>query len=140
MVAKGSMYHYFFNKKEMNKMKNLDIDTYIKTQPEVVQKALQELRGYILEAVPDATELINYSIPAFTLREGGKREEQVMIAGHKNHIDFYPHPNTIEAFLDDLSDYKFAKGSVQFPLNKPIPKELVIKMVRYRYEQIPKKG
>jgi uncharacterized protein YdhG (YjbR/CyaY superfamily) len=63
-----------------------------------------------------------------------------MIAGYKNYVGFYPHPSTIEAFLDDLSEYKFAKGSVQFPLNKSIPKELVIKMVRYRYEQIPKKG
>jgi uncharacterized protein YdhG (YjbR/CyaY superfamily) len=63
-----------------------------------------------------------------------------MIAGYKNHVGFYPHPSTIEAFLENLSGYKFAKGSVQFPLDKPIPKELVIKMVRYRYEQIQKKG
>lgn len=114
----------------------LNIDTYIAHQPEVTKKALEELRSYIHEAVPTVKELINYNILAFSLRDRGKTEEQIMIAGYKNHIGFYPHPDTIEAFLEDLSDYKFAKGSVQFPLNTPIPKELVIKMVRYREKQL----
>ncbi len=117
-------------------MQNLEVNQYITNQPEATQKALEELRAYIHEAIPTVKELINYNIPAFTLVEGGKREEQVMIAGYKNHVGFYPHPSTIEAFLENLSGYKFAKGSVQFPLNKPIPKELVIKMVKYRQEQI----
>lgn len=120
-------------------MSTSSIDTYIANQPENVQKALEELRTYILEAAPHATELINYDIPAFALIEGGKREEQIMIAGYKKHLGFYPHPDTIEAFLPELVGYKFAKGSVQFPLNLPIPKALVIKMVQYRLKQINNK-
>ncbi len=113
-------------------------NAYLIDQPKATQQALEELRSCILEVVPHATQLINYGVLAFALREGAKAHEQIMIAGYKHHIGFYPHPDTIEAFEKDLRGYKFAKGSVQFPLNKPIPKELVIKMVRYRYEQLQK--
>ncbi len=111
-------------------------EAYLSNQPERVKEALITLREAILEAAPHAAESINYGIPAFALCEGGKRDKQILIAGYKNHIGFYPHPDTIEAFLEDLHEYKFAKGSVQFPLSKPIPKELVMKMVKYRYKQI----
>jgi uncharacterized protein YdhG (YjbR/CyaY superfamily) len=120
-------------------MKCSEVDTYIANQPETTKNALVELRSYILDAVPDAIEMMNYKIPAFALIEGGKREEQIMMAGYKNHIGFYPHPDTIEAFKTKLIGYKFAKGSIQFPLNQPIPKELVIEMVKYRFEQVNKK-
>jgi uncharacterized protein YdhG (YjbR/CyaY superfamily) len=113
-----------------------DFNNYLKNQPEMTKNALIELRSYILEAAPDAIELINYNIPAFALIEGGKRDEQIMIAGYKNHIGFYPHPDTIEAFKIKLTAYKYAKGSIQFPLNKPITEELVIDMVKYRQLQI----
>ena len=81
---------------------------------------------------------MNYNIPAFALVEGGKRDQQIMIAGYPRHIGFYPSPLVIEAFSNQLAEYKFTKGSIQFPLNKPIPKELVIKMVKYRMSQLHK--
>jgi uncharacterized protein YdhG (YjbR/CyaY superfamily) len=55
-----------------------------------------------------------------------------MMAGFKNHVGFYPHPTTMERFWDQLDDFKKAKGSVQFPLNKPLPRELIVKMIQYR--------
>lgn len=108
------------------------IDDYIKVQPEVTQKSLEKLRQCIKEAAPDAVELINYNIPAFALKKDGKREEQIMMAGYRNHIGFYPHPSTMEHFADELKGYKQGKGSVQFPINAPLPKALIIKMVTYR--------
>lgn len=108
------------------------VDDYINHQPEKNKKALIEIRSYILEAAPDAGELFNYDIPAFSLIKGGKREQQIMIAGFKSHVGFYPHPTAIEHFLDELKEYKTGKGSVQFPINKPLPKELIIRMVRFR--------
>jgi uncharacterized protein YdhG (YjbR/CyaY superfamily) len=108
------------------------VEDYINQQPEKTQKALKEIRSFILEAVPDAIELFNYDIPAFALVKGGKREQQIMIAGYKSHVGFYPHPTAIDYFLDELQDYKIGKGSVQFPINKPLPKDLIMRMVMYR--------
>ena len=113
-----------------------EVDAYIAAQPPDIQRALEELRAVIWQAVPGVTELMNYKIPAFALVPGGKREQQVMIAGYAKHVGFYPHPNVIEAFADQLSKYKFAKGSVQFQLTTPIPKELVVKMLKYRLKQL----
>lgn len=112
-----------------------EVDAYIFSQPAEVQQALKTLRSYILQAAPEAAELINYDIPAFALVKDGKREHQIMMAGYKKHIGFYPH-STIEAFEEALSGYKYAKGSVQFPLSEPIPKNLVIAMVEYRLAQL----
>lgn len=114
------------------------VDAYISTQPPETQRALEELRSYIWQAAPQVSELMNYNIPAFALVEGGKRDQQIMIAGYPRHVGFYPHPVVIEAFADQLTEYKFAKGSIQFRLNAPIPKDLVIKMVKYRLAQLPK--
>ncbi len=108
------------------------IDDYINSQPEGTKEALFKLKDCILKAAPDAKELFNYSIPAFALVENGKREQQIMIAGYKKHVGFYPHPTTIEKFANKLTIYKQGKGSIQFPINKPIPCELVIEMVKYR--------
>lgn len=108
------------------------ISEYIEDQPVESRQALFQLRSIILEAAPGATELFNYGVPAFALIEGGKRDQQVMMAGYKNHVGFYPHPTTMETFSEQLHEYKQGKGSVQFPLNRPLPKELIIKMVRYR--------
>lgn len=120
------------------KGKSKDVDAYIFTQSPEAQKALNQLRSYIWQAAPNISELMNYKIPAFALTEGGKRDKQIMIAGYSKHVGFYPHSSTIEAFSERLSEYKFAKGSVQFPLNKPVPKELVIEMVKYRLSQLGK--
>jgi uncharacterized protein YdhG (YjbR/CyaY superfamily) len=108
------------------------VDDYINSQPEGTKEALSTLKECILKAAPDAKELFNYNIPAFALVENGKREQQIMIAGYKKHVGFYPHPTTIEKFSDKLTPYKQGKGSIQFPVNKPIPCELIIEMVKYR--------
>lgn len=108
------------------------INEYINDQPPGTKESLIVLKKCILEAAPDAIETFNYGIPAFTLIEGGKRDQQIMIAGYRKHVGLYPHPTVMEKFSEELKDYKKGKGSVQFPIDKPIPKELVKSMVRYR--------
>ena len=107
-------------------------DEYIENQSDDVKEFLLELTECILSVVPDATKMINYNIPSFALIDGGKRDQQIMIAGYKKHVGFYPHPTTIEKFWDELDGYKKAKGSVQFPLSKPLPKQLITEMVKFR--------
>lgn len=109
-----------------------EVDAYIDAQPNETQRALRELRALIHQAAPGATELMNYGIPAFALVPGGKRDQQIMIAGYKKHVGFYPHPDVIAAFGAKLTAYTSAKGSVQFPLDQAIPKALVIEMVKHR--------
>ncbi|WP_102797116.1 iron chaperone [Bowmanella denitrificans] len=121
---------------EDSNAKSAEVDKYILSHPPEVQRALQEVRSLIWESSPYVSELMNYNIPAFSLVVGGKREQQLMIAGYKKHIGFYPHPDVIEQFKEQLSDFKFAKGSVQFPLNKPMPKDLIKQMVRLRVSQL----
>lgn len=112
------------------------VDDYIAHQPEAAQKMLQELREIVLEAVPDAEEVLNYKVPSFTLVKGGKRDQQIMMAGYAKFIGFYPFPTTMEKFSDELKGYKQGKGSVQFPLNQSLPKELILRMVKFRYEEL----
>ena len=114
------------------------IDDYIANQPKEVQKALQELRGIIKEAAPDAIEVLNYKVPSFTLVPGGKRDQQIMMAGYATFVGFYPFPTTMEKFSDELKGFKQGKGSVQFPLGKPLPKDLIIRMVKFRKAEILK--
>ena len=114
------------------------IDDYIANQPKEVQKVLQELRSIIKEAAPDAVEILNYKIPAFTLVPGGKRDQQIMMAGYAKFVGFYPFPTTLAKFSGELKNYNTGKGSVQFPLDKPLPKDLIMRMVRYRKEEILK--
>lgn len=118
------------------KIKYNNVDDYFNTQPENVKDALLMIRQCILKVAPKAIELINYNIPAFALVEGGLREQQIMIAGYKNHVGLYPHPTTMEKFEYELKDYKKGKGSVQFPLDKPLPKDLIIRMIEYRVSLI----
>lgn len=114
------------------------IDDYINSQPENVQQKLKELRAIIKEAVPDAEEILNYKVPSFRLIPEGKRDQQIMMAGYAKFVGFYPFPTTMEAFAGELKGYKQGKGSVQFPLDKPLPKELVIRMVKYRMKELSK--
>ena len=81
---------------------------------------------------------MNYNIPAFSLVKGGKRDQQIMMAAYAKFVGFYPFPSTMEKFSDELKGYKQGKGSVQFPLGKPLPKDLIIRMVKYRREEILK--
>jgi uncharacterized protein YdhG (YjbR/CyaY superfamily) len=107
------------------------MDEYIETFPKDVQKILEELRQTIRKAAPEAVEAISYQMPTFKLN--GKN--LVHFAAFKNHIGFYPIPSGIEAFKEELSLYKQGKGSVQFPMDKPIPYDLVKKIVDYRAKE-----
>jgi uncharacterized protein YdhG (YjbR/CyaY superfamily) len=109
--------------------KSNNIDEYIKGFPAPIQKLLQQVRETIKKAAPDAEETIKYSMPTFTLNGN-----LVHFAAFKNHIGLYPTPNGIDAFKKELSVYKGAKGSVQFPLDQPMPLELIGKIVKYRVE------
>ena len=114
------------------------IDDYIANQSEEAQKVLHELRSIIKEAAPDAVEVSNYKVPTFTLVPGGKKDQQIMMAGYTKFVSFYPFPTTMTEFSDELKEYKQGKGSIQFPFNKPLPKDLIIKMVKFRREEILK--
>ena len=103
------------------------IDEYIMSSPEEVQGILKKIRQTIREEVPDATEAISYQMPAFKLNGN-----LVYFAALKNHIGFYPTPSGIEALAREFEAYRSTKGAVQFPLNKPIPYDLIRKVVRFR--------
>ena len=111
------------------------IDEYIKQFPENIQTLLEKMRETIRTSAPDATETINYQIPTFKLY--GKN--LVHFAAFKNHIGFYPAPSGIEAFKKELSVYEGAKGSVKFPMDKPLPLDLVQKIVKFRVGESGKK-
>ena len=106
------------------------IDEYFSYFPDNVKIVLQEMRKVIREAAPEAKELISYNIPAFE-----QNGILVWFAAFKNHIGFYPKMSGIEAFKKELSDYEIAKGTVRFPLDKPIPLELVKRIVKYRLKE-----
>ncbi len=103
------------------------IDAYIAGFPADVQAILQKIRAIIHTAVPEAQETIKYQMPTFTLKGN-----LVHFAAFQKHIGFYPIPTGIEAFKEELSVYKTGKGSVQFPLDQPIPYDLIERMVRFR--------
>ena len=110
-------------------------DEYIGLFPDNVQKILQEIRQVIKTAAPEATEKISYQMPTFYL-EGNL----VHFAAFKNHIGFYPVPSGIDKFKEELSQYKGGKGSVQFPLDKPMPYDLIRRIVLFRVEENLKKA
>lgn len=120
---------------ERNRAGFNSIDEYIATFPADIQKILQEIRATIKAAAPEAEEKISYQMPTFFLNGN-----LVYFAAFKNHIGFYPTPTGIEAFAQDLSQYKSAKGSVQFPLDKPMPLDLFARIVRYRVAENLKKA
>lgn len=107
------------------------IDEYIAGFPPEVQEALRQIRTTIREAAPDAGEAIRYGIPTFVLKEN-----LVHFAAFKEHIGFYPTPSAIRKFEQELSRYPRAKGSVRFPIDKPMPLGLIRKMVAFRVEEI----
>ena len=115
----------------MNTTDPSDIDSYIAAFPPDVQESLQQIRALIREVAPDAMEAMKYRIPTFVLGSN-----LVHFAAYKNHIGFYPSPSAITAFASELKDYVSAKGSVQFPLNRPIPFSLIRRMVEYRVQEV----
>lgn len=110
----------------MTTTKPTSIDDYIAGFPEDVQKILQEVRVTIRQAAPEAKETISYAMPAFTLNGA-----LIYFAGYKSHIGLYPTPAGIDEFKEDLSKYKAAKGSVQFPLDKPMPLDLITRITKF---------
>lgn len=110
------------------------VDSYIAVFPPDVREILQQVRMTIREAAPEAEEGIAYKMPAYSLNG-----PLVYFAGYKKHIGFYPTPSGIEAFPEELAGYKQAKGSVQFPLNQPIPYELIRRIAGYRRDENMKK-
>lgn len=103
------------------------IDEYIATFPDDIQKLLEVMRATIHAAAPDAIEKISYQMPTFYLKGN-----LVHFAAFKNHIGFYPAPRGIEAFAQELARYEGAKGSVRFPLDEPLPLDLVSRIVKFR--------
>ena len=108
-------------------LKPKDVDEYISKFPDNIQVLLKEMRATIKEAAPEAAEVISYQMPAYKYRG-----MLIYFAAFKNHIGLYPRVSGIEAFKEELSVYKGAKGSVQFPLNKPLPLDLIARIVKFR--------
>jgi uncharacterized protein YdhG (YjbR/CyaY superfamily) len=106
------------------------IDEYIAGFPQDIRKTLETIRETIRAAAPDAEEKISYQMPTFTLKGN-----LVHFAAYKTHIGFYPTPSGIEQFRQELSAYDCAKGTVRFPLGKPVPLELISRIVRFRAEE-----
>ena len=107
-----------------------NIDDYIAGFPPDVQKILQKVRATIKRAAPQADETISYQMPTFKL-EGNL----VHFAAFKNHIGLYPTPSGTERFRKELSSYETGKGSIRFPLDKPIPHDLIAKIVKFRVRE-----
>ena len=111
------------------------IDEYIAGFPKNVRDILEELRRVIRKEAPQAEEAIRYGIPTFRLHGN-----LVHFAAFTHHIGFYPTPSAISAFSRELSAYEQAKGTVRFPIDKPLPYDLVRKIVKYRVEESLKKA
>ncbi len=109
----------------MNPAEN--VDQYIRSFPRDIQEILLQIRETILRAAPEADECISYQMPAYKLNG-----PLVYFAAGKNHLGFYPTPSGIEAFRHEFGKYKWSKGAVQFPLDQPMPLELIERMVRFR--------
>ena len=107
-----------------------DVDEYISGFPPTTQTKLQQLRETIRNAAPDADEVISYAMPAYKLNG-----MLVYFAGYAKHIGFYPGAGGITEFKEELSIYKNAKGSVQFPLNQQLPLTLITRIVKFRVKQ-----
>jgi uncharacterized protein YdhG (YjbR/CyaY superfamily) len=112
------------------------IDEYIAEFPPETQKVLRELRALIKASAPDATEKISYAMPTFDLNG----RHLVHFAGYGKHVGFYPVPGGIEAFREELKPYKSGKGSAQFPLDRPMPTDLIRRIVEFRVRENTRKA
>ncbi len=107
-----------------------DINEYISEFPEEIKEILEQIRETIRQAAPEAKEAIKYGMPTFVLNGN-----LVHFAAFKNHIGFYPAPSGIDAYIDELAAYRTGKGTIQFPINQPIPYDLIAKVVKFRVEE-----
>ena len=108
-----------------------ELENYIGQFPEDIQAKLQKIRALIKNTAPDAEESMAYGMPAYKTY----KKPLVYFAAYENHIGFYATPTGHSEFKDELSEYKQGKGSVQFPLNQPIPYELIEKIVQFRVKE-----
>jgi uncharacterized protein YdhG (YjbR/CyaY superfamily) len=115
----------------MNKTEFQTVDEYIGSFPHEIQQLLMQMRAVVKANAPDAQESVSYMMPAY--KTYGK--PLVYFGGMKTHIGFYATPNGNLAFAEQLKPYKQGKGSIQFPVNQPLPLELVAEMVRFRVEE-----
>ena len=107
-----------------------EIDNYIMQYPKDLQVKLQEIRKIIKDVAPQATEKISWRMPTFYLNGN-----LVHFALHKSHIGFYPGASGVENFESELGEYKHSKGAIQFPLSKPLPKDLITRIVEFRVKE-----
>jgi uncharacterized protein YdhG (YjbR/CyaY superfamily) len=103
-----------------------DIDSYLAIQPENVRVILEEIRQTIKKAVPEAEEVISYQMPAFRFHG-----MLVWFAAFKNHYSVFIRPNVLQVFMDELKPFELAKSAIKFPLDKPVPIQLVTKIVKF---------
>ena len=120
---------------EDNKIKFNSIDEYIGLYPSEVQDILTTLRKVIKESAPEATEKISYQMPTFAMHGN-----LVHFAAYKKHIGFYPAASGVAAFIDELVEYKKSKGANQFPIDKPLPYELIKEIVQFRVDENRKRA
>ena len=106
------------------------VEEYIATFPPKTKKFLKDIRATIKQAAPQAEEAISYNMPAFKLHG-----MLVWYAGYKEHIGLYPKTTVIQAFKKDLEGYKQSKGTIQFPLDQPLPLDLITRIVKYRIKE-----
>jgi uncharacterized protein YdhG (YjbR/CyaY superfamily) len=106
------------------------IDEYIALFPENIREILTKIRAVIREAAPSASEAIKYMMPTYVLNGN-----LVHFAAQKKHIGFYPSPSGIERFKNEFGDYKWSKGAVQFPLDRPIPYDLIRRITEFRVRE-----
>ncbi|RFZ82688.1 hypothetical protein DYU05_10935 [Mucilaginibacter terrenus] len=111
-------------------LKPKDVKDYFLSYPEATQHAMNQVKAVIYKVVPEAEESISYGIPTYKYRG-----LLAHFGGYDKHIGFYPGAKAIEVFKDEISGYKNAKGSVQFPLDQPMPLDLIERMVRFRLEE-----
>ncbi len=115
---------------ESRKTKPKDVDEYVGAAPKEAQKKLKEIRACIRRAAPGAVEGLKYGLPAFSYNR-----ILVIYAAHKKHIGFYPTPSAVKAFAKELKEYATAKGSIQFPLDMPLPLPLIKKITEFRVKE-----
>ncbi len=111
------------------------VNSYFDAFPKEIRNILEMMRSTIKKATPEAEEIISYNMPAFKLKK-----VLVYYAANKNHIGFYPTPGPIAAFQKELENYKTSKGAIQFPLDKPLPLNLIEKIVKFRLHELSEKG
>ena len=130
----GRPHHKLLSNAEANAMNPRrtpkTVDEYIATSPKNIQRILQQFRQAIKEAAPQAEEVISYQMPAF-------KQDGILVwfAAFKNHIGFYPKTSAIEAFKNRLVPYQTSKGTIRFPINEPIPLDLVKEIVTFRIKE-----